>query len=127
MGMCQRGTANIGKEMVADGAGNFGRSSKAGHNFVRSLSQLGNLTAVIVFPWLVLCRGTLVMIGWLRNRQDASCAIETEAEKMMKAYGPQAYEISANLAYDMRNKGDSKRAKHWAKVTSYVAEMNKSA
>jgi hypothetical protein len=67
------------------------------------------------------------MIGWLRNRQDESCAIETQAEEMMKAYGAQAYEISANLAYDMRNKGDSKRAKHWAKVTTCVAEMNKSA
>jgi hypothetical protein len=67
-----------------------------------------------------------MMIAWLRSRQVVDCAIAAQAEEMMKAYGPQAYEISANLAYDMRNKGDAKRAKHWAKVSTCVAEMNKS-
>lgn len=68
-----------------------------------------------------------MMIAWLRSRQEVGCAIEAQAEEMMKAYGPQAYEISANLAYDMRNKGNSKRAKHWAQVMHCVAELTKSA
>jgi hypothetical protein len=61
------------------------------------------------------------MIAWLRKRVDP--AIQIQAEAMWKAYGPEAYVISANVAHDMRNKGDATRAKQWAKITSYVAEI----
>jgi hypothetical protein len=67
------------------------------------------------------------MIAWLRSRRGIDPAIEIDAEEMLKAYGAQAHEISANLAHDMRSKGDSKRAQHWARVTTCVAGMSKSA
>ena len=65
------------------------------------------------------------MMAWLRTRIAVDPAIEHQAEEMLKAYGSEAYAISSHLARDKRNKGEAEHARHWAKVTAYIAGLQK--